>query len=244
MFQGYVYNVDVNTSFAVFLFFSIVFAYNVHDIPRKDKSLPKDSLPLYLGFSGSFISLFWLPFSFMKYLIPVAVITLLYTYSFLPANKKLRDLPYVKIFILSGVLSFMSTVAPFINASIDTFVMSLMFLSRFIFFFILCLLFDIRDVEKDREHGVTTLATGLSEFALKNASIFFIAVLVLSEVYLANHFITDVDVMMSMIISSLAVLPFFFPLQSSPRTTLFSFSCDGVIALPFLFYSLFDILGV
>lgn len=243
-FQCKVYDVFAQWPYTIFLFFSIIFAYNVHDIPRNASTIKKVSIPLIVSLLGSFISFFWLPFSLAKYIIPIGVITLLYTYAILPGKKKLRDIPYIKIFILSGVLSFMSTIVPFVSSGKPMVVVLLMFTSRFIFFFLLCMLFDIRDTEKDQTHGVTTLGTNVSHSVLKWFGVFLIIILTFFEIYFANSFISDLPELVAMVFSALSILPFLFPLRSHPRTTRFSFLCDGVIALPYLIYMVVTFLNI
>ena len=208
----------------------------MHAIPRGKPWLAhiKTSPILQLGMVGLGISFIFLTPQQQVVMLPLGVLTLLYIAPVFTQKRKLRDFPFVKIFILSLVLALIVVVLPAWLHHTNTMVLIFMTVSRFIFFFALCLLFDIRDFEKDKRSGIKTLATHYSLRTLKISGIFLAIILMIFEVYLANHFIIDLENMIAMIIASLAILIYFSGITVKTRTTLFSFLCDGIIALPFL----------
>jgi 4-hydroxybenzoate polyprenyltransferase len=112
-------------------------------------------------------------------LLPFVLISLFYV---IPIYKKegvwirLRDLSYVKIFLVAGVWSFVTVCLPFVILP-DFHFQSLLApniiltaTQRFLFFFAITLPFDIRDLEYDRKNSVRTFAALLGVEGIKNFS--------------------------------------------------------------------------
>ncbi len=93
----------------------------------------------------------------------IAVITILYSFPFLPFKykKRLKDFGLIKILTLSYVWTLITVWFPMITLTTVTKNFELVFMQRFIFIFILCLAFDIRDVDSDKRERIHTLPVSI-----------------------------------------------------------------------------------
>jgi len=125
-------------------------------------------------------------------LLPFVLISLFYV---IPIYKKegvwirLRDVSYVKIFLVAGVWTFVSVCLPFVilpDFSFHTLLVPNIILTatqRFLFFFAITLPFDIRDLEHDRKNGVRTFAALLGVEGIKNFSRVLLVLVALTALY-------------------------------------------------------------
>ncbi|MDX1940549.1 MAG: hypothetical protein SFU99_08355 [Saprospiraceae bacterium] len=91
-----------------------------------------------------------------------AIFAVGYVIPFLPKRKRLRDLHYIKIFLIVVCWSFVTVVLPvFENHVINNIPMSIMAMERSCYIFALAMLFDIRDVSVDKANRVHTIPEGL-----------------------------------------------------------------------------------
>jgi 4-hydroxybenzoate polyprenyltransferase len=122
-------------------------------------------------------------------LLVFAAIAFLYSFPFLPfANKKrIKDYGLMKIVTLALLWTLVTVWFPVDQSSFSVISFQLIFLRRFIFIFILCLLFDIRDTEVDRKENIATLSVKLgvkrSYFLCYILLLIFIALSVIQFIY-------------------------------------------------------------
>ncbi|MBK0404298.1 hypothetical protein I5M27_14975 [Adhaeribacter sp. BT258] len=95
------------------------------------------------------------------FFIPFLVISIFYSLPVLPAAKgfiPLRDVPLLKVFLVALVWSGLTVLLPLLvsGAEIGLEELSRFLLRRFLFIFALTLLFDIRDLQKDKRTGTVT----------------------------------------------------------------------------------------
>lgn len=101
-------------------------------------------------------------FQFILFLIPVGLISILYTLPIFPNKFRLRDFNFIKIFLIAfvwaylGIWIFKDQPRPF-----DFFIISIIFLERFLYIVAVTLPFDIRDLKVDLSINVKTIATRL-----------------------------------------------------------------------------------
>lgn len=174
-----------NLPFSPLLFISIfgatLFFYNYHRLFRKEviyalqvsdrhqwiidnhRKLQVFALVgLLMGIGGIY------PFLTLSFLARFSPFILLAVFYVIPVWKenghwfRLRDLPYIKIFLVSAVWAFVTVFLPFMTQSNtwlpDTSVW-LTTIQRFVFIFAITLPFDIRDLEHDRKNQVKTFAS-------------------------------------------------------------------------------------
>lgn len=88
----------------------------------------------------------------------LALLASFYSLPLLPFKKKrLKEYGLLKITLLSLEWTLVTVWFPADQSGVDPTSYWLVFLRRFIFMFVLCLLFDIRDIESDRAGGIRTL---------------------------------------------------------------------------------------
>lgn len=102
-------------------------------------------------------------------LVPCVLLTFLYLVPVFPGQKRLRDLPWIKIIIIATVWSglfllplFTAQQIPYIDDQ-----SILIFIEKFFFFIGITIPFDYRDQEIDRRQGVVTIATQFKLHELK-----------------------------------------------------------------------------
>ncbi len=100
--------------------------------------------------------------------IPLIVITGLYLLPILPNKKRLRDLPYIKIFLIAIVWAAVFATIYYTFTTDSRFMKALtLFLEKSLFFLLITIPFDYRDRHIDRSQGVATLATALTSKSLR-----------------------------------------------------------------------------
>jgi len=117
---------------------------------------------------------------------PIATITLFYSIP-VSGNRRhlfrLREIPYLKIFVIAAVWSASTLLLPIVQSS-ETFSQKhilLMLTERFFFILAITIPFDIRDLEADREQELKTLPMLLGEkISLQLSYIFLLIFLLIS----------------------------------------------------------------
>lgn len=72
-------------------------------------------------------------------------------------GKRLRDFPFIKIFLIAIAWAWITVIAPLHQVSISNWSLALMFVERALFIFAITLPFDIRDLEMDHKASVSTI---------------------------------------------------------------------------------------
>ena len=93
-------------------------------------------------------------------LIPM-VISVLYVIPFMRGGRRLRDISYLKIFLIALTWTWFSMW--YLVGKLDASLLSLITLEHFIFMLGITLPFDIRDIAIDSKDGVSTIATHLGK---------------------------------------------------------------------------------
>ena len=126
-------------------------------------------------------------------LLAFGIIAVLYSFPFLPfANKKrIKDYGLLKIVTLALLWTLVTVWFPVDQTDFSEISFQLIFLRRFIFIFILCLLFDIRDTEIDSKENIATLSVKLgvktSYFLCYLLLLIFITLSVVQFIYLPER---------------------------------------------------------
>lgn len=164
-------------SFYCFVFGATLVQYNLHYSMKKVAvknserlrwTLKNKRLHFILLITGCLLILFSF-FSFhLKHFIILGVlgcIAVLYSFPFLPFGKKkrIKDYGFIKIITLSLLWTLVTVWLPVTNLNVNPYLFSFVFVKRFVFIFILCLLFDVRDIEIDNKENINTLAVMLGK---------------------------------------------------------------------------------
>ena len=192
----------------IFIFGGTLFIYNFHRLFRMKAIYAKHSsdrhnwiiknqrhvlvlttLGFLLAIAGGF-QFFTLERTWI--LIPFIVITLLYVTPIFKMGGtwiRLRDGPYVKIFLVALVWTFVTVCLPLVILPDFTFQsllnpnIILTASNRFLFFFAITLPFDIRDLEHDRKNSVRTFASLLGVVGVRNFSRILLVIVTLIALY-------------------------------------------------------------
>jgi 4-hydroxybenzoate polyprenyltransferase len=165
------------------IFFATLFEYNIHrfiTVITNDEALNSDKhrwvrenlkmfyLLVLLSVIGFVCVVLMAKREVLITLAPIAVLTLFYSLPIV-GNKKnifrLREIPYLKIFLIAIVWSLSTILLPIIQSS-STFSKSqiiVMLIERFFFVFSITIPFDVRDIDADRQAGLKTIPLVLNE---------------------------------------------------------------------------------
>lgn len=182
------------SSLHALVFGSTLLVYNVHYIIKKSAADVSDRfawskhhklwhyLILAVGLLLCAGSLFFLSARIFRACIVLGILSFAYSIPMLPFKdkKRLKDFGFVKIIVLTGVWTIVTSVLPILYW--DKLIMDYPFeiLIRFVFMFTLCVAFDIRDMQTDLEADIFTLPNliGLkNSYKLMNISLLLFVVL-------------------------------------------------------------------
>ncbi|MFT5647431.1 MAG: 4-hydroxybenzoate polyprenyltransferase [Aureispira sp.] len=172
----YIYHINIKTSPILLglVFFSTLVIYALHrlvSLSKVDKSLKverfnvigtyKQHIQIYagLGILGGGVCFFCLNRPTQYALVIPALLSLGYVIPFM-GNKKLRlrDVHFIKIFLIAIVWSYVTVLLPFLEYEITIGIRELgILLERVLFIFVITLPFDLRDWEIDKKNGVRTI---------------------------------------------------------------------------------------
>lgn len=161
---------------------------------------------------------------------PIALITVLYSIP-VSANPKhllrLREIPYLKIFMIAAIWSASTILLPIVQSS-ETFSQTHIFAmlsERFFFILAITIPFDIRDLEADGQQELKTIPMLLGERNSLKLSYFFLSVFLLSSAF---HYAPEKEWMI------------FWAMCLSGITTYFFLKMDYFKRMPFYHYGILD----
>ncbi|MBA2611366.1 MAG: UbiA family prenyltransferase [Bacteroidetes bacterium] len=165
------------------IFFATIFEYNVHRLitiitnpkaltDNKHNWVNKNLKAFYflVGFSviGFVIATAMAKKIVLITLLPIGLVTLFYSLPIFKTKKilfRLREIPALKIFLISMVWSATTILLPIIQSgnSYNNWHIITMLIERFIFVFAITIPFDIRDMKADETAGLQTLPLIIGE---------------------------------------------------------------------------------
>ena len=163
-------------------------------------------------------------------LAPIALITILYSLPVFGNRKtmfRIREIPYLKIFIIAFVWSFLTIILP-VSRSSQTFsktLLVLMLLERFFFVFAITIPFDVRDMKEDKRAGIKTIPTLLNE---KTSYILSCLALLIFVIISFIHYQTW------------SARSFILPVGISAITTFVFLTVKRIRNLPYYYYGILD----
>ncbi|MES2382842.1 MAG: UbiA family prenyltransferase [Bacteroidota bacterium] len=165
------------------IFFATLFEYNLHRLitvitnkealqdPKHkwvNNNLPAFYFIVAVSVIGFVIAVLLAKNTVLITLIPIALITLFYSTPLTNKSKglfRLRQIPFLKIFLIAFVWSTITILLPVIHSGISilhTHVLS-MLVERFLFVFAITLPFDVRDIDADKQEGLQTIPLHIGE---------------------------------------------------------------------------------
>ncbi|MDQ6761933.1 MAG: UbiA family prenyltransferase [Bacteroidota bacterium] len=166
-----------NLSFYFFVFGATMVQYNLHYLVKTSAvknsrrlawSLQNKAVHKILFAAGCFliiISLFSFRLQHFFILLVLGAIALLYSFPALPfaKGKRIKDFGFLKILTLALLWTLVTVWFPVSDMAVNSISFLFVFGKRFTFMFVLCLLFDMRDIEIDRHENIKTLAVILGK---------------------------------------------------------------------------------
>ena len=165
-------DIEVNTQYILFVCFGTISQYGLHryiGLSRlEDQELNnrfliikenKNSILLTVGLSGILSIYFWITmpaYSRILAILPL-FLSLLYVVPVFTDNKRLRDFPFIKIFLIALCWSLFSVTIPMMEAGYISSDIALLSLERILFFYAITIPFDIRDYSIDIRNKVPTI---------------------------------------------------------------------------------------
>lgn len=241
-------SIDIDWNYIGLVFCATMFIYSIHRVIGLKKLEDKSSsgrykiiktfrshIIFYALISLAGIALFGMsfPIEYYYFLIPLAVISLLYTLPVFGRGKRLRDIGYMKIFLIAFVWAYVA-----VGHSIDELMLGskllvcLLFLERLLYILSVTLPFDIRDIDIDQEMSVNTIPAYLGikrTYSLVN--LLLVASLALSiGVY---HFLNILTISSAMIIGLSLLSTYIMIIISKGKDSDYYYSglVDGAILL-------------
>ncbi len=232
---------------ALFLFFGTLFIYSAHRLYSLSKNGAASGYPYdkfrsllwantSIGAVASVVCWYYLPGAARWQTLVPCALALAYILPVLPAKKRLRDVATLKIFLLSGCWSWLTVILPASAAGMGwSAVAFVMAIGRAAFIFALCIGFDIRDQQRDKEAGVNTLPVKFGE----RTAIAFAFMALLLSVFISILF-TSASIYLesaaySMAISGVMALVLVAGSGQKNRNLFyFLFGVDGMMILQFL----------
>lgn len=180
-------------------------------------------------------------------LIPIGLISIGYTIPVIPGHGKnigLREIPGLKIFIISLIVSSVTVFLPVISARNDIYIndyeILFLFAERFLFVFALTIPFDIRDMAYDRIKLTKTIPVIFGEKRAKLSALFALAV---CTAVTGLHFFTGeikMPAMLAMIISFFISAIFISKASQSRSGYYFSFWIESMMIVQTVLVILFS----
>ncbi|ULQ53531.1 UbiA family prenyltransferase [Flavihumibacter fluvii] len=160
----------------IFIFGSTILQYNLHYLFKKGIGLLSDrdtwsarnritqKILICLGAVLIAISVGWLESRHFVVMVVLALLASLYSLPLLPfKRRRLKEYGLLKITLLSLEWTLVTVWFPADQYGIDPTSYWLVFVRRFIFMFVLCLSFDIRDMQSDFKAGIRTMPVRLGK---------------------------------------------------------------------------------
>lgn len=191
-----------------FVFCSTLFIYGIHRIIGIQKTYTlnqkgrynivnryKSHIQLYtlLGGLGSLILFFTLTRSIQIIFIIPGAISVLYTLPVFNNGKRLRDLHYIKIFLIASVWAVTTAFIPARIVDNTLLISSIVALERFCFFMAITIPFDIRDMTIDEQINVKTLVHIMGQKKSIYLALFFISMSLALVLFLLKKDILNIN---------------------------------------------------
>ena len=173
--------------------------------------------------------------------VPVGAISFCYTLSVYPVKDRwvrLRDVPYLKVFLIVAVVTFVTTYLPMLydgnNSEVVTINFALIVVARALFLCAITLPFDIRDLEFDRQ---TQLKTIPGKFGVNNTKIISgLLILGFMLVESIRYFVCDGEtaIWLSLLVSGIIAGVFVLLAKTNGSEYFYSLGLEGTMIIQLL----------
>jgi 4-hydroxybenzoate polyprenyltransferase len=203
-------------SFYCFVFGATLVQYNLHYLVKT--IAVKDSVRLAwsqrnktIHFILLALGIILIIFSFFSFhlkhfivLLCLGCVAFLYSFPFLPFGKKrrIKDYGFLKIITLALLWTLVTVWFPVNNMPYDQYLFLFVFVKRFVFMFVLCLLFDVRDIEIDSKEKINTLAVMIGKKKAYSVSYLLLIVFVIFS-FAQYFYLPQTGFLIAMLISAI-----------------------------------------
>lgn len=257
VFSAYVFAEAVNVYYTAFLINGTIIIYNLHRLSTPLLSTGETSSSRFLNYRK--LS------PLMMILIIVGAVIAVYSYYHLPHyeqlgllvgvglsaayslpiftdRKKLRDFPYIKIFVIAFVWVYLTLILPFFYSASHVLLIWLS-IERLLFFMAITIPFDIRDYSIDQS---TSLGTIPSLIGVSRARKLSVVLLVSGMIIVSGLMILGVitwQVAVALLLTQMISVSLVLRAHENDSDYLFTFWLDGAIILPLLILWLLKLLS-
>lgn len=207
-------NTHNNVALYGLVFFSTICSYNFYWLLSKfyftERKIHVSFAHAHLSFIVLFTASFLCTLYFLNevnYLIPYVLVgiafTILYSLPLWPLKftKTLQKIGFFKTVLLAFTWAYITTILPSVNLLQTSYnPVLVMFLARFCFMLLLCIIFDKRDITVDKSHGLHSLATDTPAKTL-NTIIYGVFILYLMMGLLLRYYFNDKPQMFAFLIT-------------------------------------------
>lgn len=167
--------IPVDFSICTMIFYATLGSYNFYwglskwSFERKREiSFSTYYIHVFFLFISAIALLFYISLlpELLPYIVIATLLTVLYCLPLLNVKRKSRviNMGFLKTGLLAFTWTFVTVMFPAHSMLFSHYwLIAFIFLSRFLFLLILCIIFDLRDVNIDQLHGLHSIATGLEK---------------------------------------------------------------------------------
>lgn len=227
-----------------FIFFATICSYSFHWFLTSHSVIPSPRINwttnnkiihviLFLtGLAGAGFFFFML-IEYWFWLIIASAITFLYSAPKIPHKyfRALRKVALGKTIFLSMVWMYVTTVLPIVVSNKEWNTSFILFIiGRFFLIYAICILFDLRDREDDKEAGIRSLITYLSKRNIFIVFIFSLCIYFIVTIWLL-HYGYELKSIVVLLIPGIIVGLLYNYANKNFSDTLYYFVLDGLMAL-------------
>lgn len=249
---------------AAFIFFGTFFDYNHHrfswhfnpshpfaDLKRFFSSEVSNTLriSILVGFAGTAISFVLLDPKIIPVVLLFSIITLAYSLPMIKWKNKfmrLREITYLKIFVVAFVWSFVTVIIPlmYVSKEVSYVTVAIVFLRRLLFIYAITIPFEIRGIEIENSYGNRNLPMIYGVRRMKIVGIIFMGMFCLlsavHELYFEFNITDRQNIFLPLLISAI-VSGMLIAFYNSKRSEWYNaFFVDGMMILQLLLLLIFN----
>jgi 4-hydroxybenzoate polyprenyltransferase len=241
-----------------FVFFSTLLVYNLHkslslltsQTPAAVFALVTTSrlptgarLVIYAGTTGAAVSFFFLDTAQQILVAGLACVTVAYSFPILKINnsrKRIRELFFIKVLVISGVWSIVTVLFPVLGTSFSTASCWLLFFERLLFIFAITIPFEIRDMEQEIKWGNRTLPVVLGPGKSKTLSYCLVSLFCLLAMVHYLWLEPAPFLAAAMLLSAATAVVVTYYTRENRNNLYYKLYVDGTMMLQFIFVTLFS----
>lgn len=241
-------------SFYSFVFGATLVQYNLHYLVKT--IAVKDSMRLAwsqrnktIHFILLGIGIILILFSFFSFhlkhfivLLCLGGVAFLYSFPFLPFGKKrrIKDYGFLKIVTLALLWTLVTVWFPVNKMGYDPYLFSFVFAKRFVFMLVLCLLFDVRDIEIDSKEKINTLAVMIGKKKAYSVSYLLLIVFVIFS-FAQYFYFPQTGFLMAMLVSAMGTYATIEFTKKNNSDLIYLAGIDGMMLLQAMLVYVFSL---